>query len=74
MVRGNVPPKIGMPYVELVPVKLVEAPVYHSGLRPVPKPRKSQSGLKHSMTEVVEHSLQVVALEFIKICKPKILK
>ena len=41
MVGGNVPPKTGMSYVELESVKLAEAPVYHLGPRPVPRPRKS---------------------------------
>ena len=67
MVRGNVPPKIGMSYVEPEPVKLVEAPVYHTGPRPVPGLRKSQSGLKHSISQVAEHSLQVAVHEFKKI-------
>ena len=74
MVGSNVPPKIGMSYVELEPVKPAEAPVYHPGPRPVPRPRKSQSGVKHSMTEVAEHSLQVAAQEFKKIHEPKISK
>ena len=51
MVEGNVSPKIGMPYMELEPVKLAEAPVYNPGPRPVLRPRKSQSGLKHSVTD-----------------------
>ena len=74
MVGGNVPPKIGMSYVEPEPVKLAEVLVCHPGPRPVQKPRKSQSGVKHSMTEVAEHSLQVVAQEFKKTCEPKISK
>ena len=60
MVGDKVPLKIGMSYVELEPIKLIEVPVYHPGPRPVLKPGKSQTGLKHSITEVVEHSLQVV--------------
>ena len=50
MVGGNVPPKMGMSYVELGPVKTVEAPVP----RPVPRPRKSLSAVKHSMAESAE--------------------
>ena len=65
---GNVSPKIGMSYVEPEPVKLSEDPVYH----PVLKLRESQSELKHSMAEVVEHSLQVAVQEFKKIHGPKI--
>ena len=74
MVEGNVPPKIGMSYVNLGPVKTVETQVYHPGPRPVPRPRKSLSAVKHSMTEVAEYSLQVAAQEFKKICEPKISK
>ena len=48
--------------------------MYHQGPRPVPKPRKSISGLKHSMKEAAEDSLQVAAQEFKKICEPKISK
>ena len=48
--------------------------MYHHGLRPVPRPRKFLSAVKHSMTEVAEHSLQVAAQEFKKICEPKISK
>ena len=44
MVGGNIPPKIGMSYVEPELVKTVEAPVCHPGPRPVPRPRKSLSG------------------------------
>ena len=47
MVEGNVPHKIEMSYVEPGPVKTVEAPVYHPGPRPVPRPRKSLSAVKH---------------------------
>ena len=72
MVGGNVPPKIGMLDVELGPVKPAETPVYHPGPRPVPRPRKSLSAVKHRMTELAEHSLQVAAQEFKKIHKPKI--
>ena len=67
MMGGNVPPKIGMSYVEPESVKLTEDPVYHPGPRPVLRPRKSRSAVKHSMTEVVEHSLQVAVQEFKKI-------
>ena len=74
MVGGNVPPKIGMSYVEPELVLTVEAPVYHPGPRPVPRPRKSLSAVKHIMTEVSEHSLEVAAQEFKKICEPKISK
>ena len=74
MVGGNVPSKIGMSYVGPEPVKLAEASVYHPGPRPVPRLRKSQSGLKHSVTEAVEHSLQVAAWEFKEIHEPKISK
>ena len=43
LVRDNVPPKIGISYVEdeLEPGKPTEAPVYHPGPRPVLKPRRS---------------------------------
>ena len=61
-------------YVEPEQVKLAEVPVYHPGPRPLPRPRESQSGLKHSVTEVAEHSLQALAQEFKKICEPKISK
>ena len=74
MVGGDVPPKIGMSYVEPELVKTAEAPVYHSGSRPVPRPRKSLAAVKHSMTEVAEHSLEVAAQEFKKIREPKIAK
>ena len=74
MVGGNIPPKIGMSYVEPEPVKIAETPVYHPGPRPVPRPRKSLSAVKHSMTEVAEHSLQMAAQEFKKIHEPKISK
>ena len=57
---------IGMSYVGLGPVITVEAPAYHHGPRPVPRPRKSLSAVKHSMAEVAEHSLQVAAQEFKK--------
>ena len=63
-----------MYFVELGPVKTAEAPVYHPGPRPVPRPRKSLSAVKHSMTEAVEHSLPVVAQELKKIHEPKISK
>ena len=63
-----------MSYVELESVKPAEAPVYHPGPRPVPRPRKSQSAVKYSMTEAVEHSLQEAAQEFKKISEPKISK
>ena len=53
-----------MSYVEPEPVKPAEAPVYQPGPRPVPRPRKSQSAVKHNMTEALEHSLQVSAQEF----------
>ena len=66
--------KIEMSYVEPELIKQVEAPMYHPGPRPVPKPRKSQTGLKHSITEAAEHSLQVAVQEFKKIWEPKILK
>ena len=49
-------------------------PICQAGLRPVPKPRKSLSAVKHSMTEVAKHSLQMAAQEFKKICEPKISK
>ena len=71
---GQCSPKIRMSYVDQEPVKLAEAPAYHPGPRSVPRLRKSQSGLKHNVTEVVEHSLQVVVQEFKKICEPKISK
>ena len=74
MVGGNVPPRIGMSYVEPEPVKMAEAPIYHPGPRPVPRPRKSLSAVKHSMMEVAEHSLEVAAQEFKKIHEPKISK
>ena len=61
-----------MSYVEPEPVKLLECPVYHPGPRPVPKPRTSQTGLKHNITEVAEHSLQVAVQEFKKIHELKI--
>ena len=64
MVGGNVPPKVGMSYVELGPLKPAGGPVYHPGSRPVPRHRKSLSAVKHSMTEVIEHSLKVVVQEF----------
>ena len=67
-------PKIGMSYMEPEPIKLVEVPVYYPGPRPVLKPRKSQTGLKHSIAEVVEHSLQVAVQEFKKIWELKISK
>ena len=54
-------------------VKLAEGPVYHPGPRPVLRPRKSQSAVKHSMTEAEEHSLQVVVQKFEKIHELKIL-
>ena len=72
MVGGSVAPKIGMSYMELESVKLAEAPVYHPGPRPVPRPRKFQSAVKHSTTKAVEHSFQVVMQEFKKTCEPKI--
>ena len=59
MVKGNVPPKVGMSYVEPGSVKTTEAPMCHPGPRPVPRPRKSLSAVKHSMIEAAEHSLQV---------------
>ena len=67
---GSVPPKIGMSYVEPEPVKTAEDPVYHPG----PRPRKSLSASKHSMTEAAEHSLEVAVQEFKKIWEPKIAK
>ena len=70
MVRGNVPPKIEVFHVEPESVKLAEAPVYH----PVLRPRKTQSAVKHSMTEVAEHHYEVVVQEFKRICEPKISK
>ena len=63
-----------MSYVEPEPVKIAEAPVYHPGPRLVPRLRKSLSAVKHSMTGVAEHSLQVAAQEFNKICELKISK
>ena len=60
--------------MEPEPVKMAGAPVYHPGPRPVPRPRKSLSAVKHSMTEAAEHSLEVAAQEFKRICEPKISK
>ena len=74
MVGGDIPPRIGMSYVEPGLVKTVEVPVYHLGLRPIPRPRKSLAAVKHSMTEVAEHSLEVAAQEFKKIREPKMAK
>ena len=76
MVGDNVPSKIGMTYVqdELEPCKPTEAQVYYPGPRPIPKPKRSQMALKHSMAGTAEHSLQVTAKEFKKIQEPKILK
>ena len=74
MVGGNIPPKIEMSYVEPELVKTVEAPVYHPGPKPVPRPRKSLSAVKHSMTEAAEHGLQVATQKFKKIHEPKISK
>ena len=45
--------------------------MYHPGPRIVPRPRKLQSAVKCSMTEVAEHE---VAQEFKKIHEPKISK
>ena len=74
IVGGNIPPKIGMSYVEPELVKTVEAPVYHPRPRHVPRPRRPLSAVKHSMTEVVQHSLEMAAQEFRKIHEPKISK
>ena len=74
IVVAIVPPEIGMSYVELESVKPGEGPVYHPGPRPLPRPRMSRSTVKHSMTEVAEHSLQVAVQEFRKIHEPKISK
>ena len=74
MVGGDVPPRIGMSYVEPELDKTTEAPVYHPGPRPIPRPRKSLAAVKHSMTEAAEHSLEVAAQEFKKIREPKIAK
>ena len=71
---GNVPPKVGMSYVEPEPVKTAEAQVYHPGPRLVLRYRKSLSAVKYSMMEAVEHSLAVVVQEFKKIWEPKIAK
>ena len=69
VVRGNVPQN-GDVLCGRESVKLVEAWVFHPVPRAVPNPRKSQSAVKHNMTEAVEHSLQVAVQEF----KKKILK
>ena len=74
VVGGNIPKKIGMSYVELEPIIPAEATVYHPGPRTMPKLRKSQNVLKHSIPEVVEHSLQVVVQESKNIWEPKISK
>ena len=63
-----------MSYVEPELVKTAEAPVYHPWHKPVPRPRKSLSAVKHSITEAAKHSLEVVAQEFKKIREPKISK
>ena len=63
-----------MSYVEPELDKTTEAPVYHPGPRPIPRPRKSLAAVKHSMTEAAEHSLEVAAQEFKKIREPKIAK
>ena len=74
MVGDNVPSKIGMSYVDPESVKTAEAPGYHPGSRPGLRPRKSQSAVKHSMTDMAEHRLQVEAQEFKNSCEPIILK
>ena len=74
MVGGNVPPKIGLPYVELEPSKPADAPVNHPWPTPVLKLRNSQNVLKHSVAEAAEHSLQMVAQKFKNIHEPKIWK
>ena len=56
------------------PVKSAEAPVYHSGPRPVPRPRKSQMTPKHSIAEAAGYSVQVAVQEFKKSCEPKVSK
>ena len=56
MLGGSVTPKVGMSYVDLEPVNSAEVPVYHPGPRPVPRPRKFQSGLKHNIKEVAEQA------------------
>ena len=63
-----------MSYVEAEPSKLAEAPVYHSGPRPVLKLKKSQNVLKHSIAEVVKHCLHMAVQELRKIHKLKISK
>ena len=56
--------KIGMSYVELEPIIPTDAPMCHSGPRPVPRLRKYQNVLEHSIAEVAEHNLQVVEKVF----------
>ena len=63
-----------MSYGEPELVKTAEAPVYHPGSRPVPRPRKSLEAVKHSITVAAKHSLEVAAQEFKKIREPKIAK
>ena len=60
--------------VELEPTKPAEAPVHQPWPRPVPKLRKFQNVLKHSIAEMAEHSLQVAVQEFKRICELKISK